>query len=255
MTTTPPVVLLGHGSPDPRAAAGLRSLARAVARRLPGTDVHAAFLDHDEPGLTALAIELTGDGHTHAVLVPAFLSSAHHVRVDVPRVVAHAEAHTDLRFTVTAALGPDPSLVDAMARSVPPTGPVVLACAGTRDAFAVEQLQGLADEWAAVRGTDVVVAHAAMGSPDVPTAIRDLTRDGEPAPAVASYLLFPGVLGDRIAHAAGGLIATAPIGDDATDAVLLRVQPAAAALAPAAAADAMTSSSRSPWAAETNQAS
>ena len=93
-----------------------------------------------------------------------------------------------------------------------------------RDAVAAQQqLALLAKEWSASRGTDVVVAHAAMAEPDVATALATLERDRGALPVVASYVLFPGVLHDRITAAAGGLEASPPLGDDVGDLVLARV--------------------------------
>jgi sirohydrochlorin ferrochelatase len=45
------VVLLAHGSPDPRSGAAVRAAAAEVGARLPGRHVVAAFLDHDAPRL------------------------------------------------------------------------------------------------------------------------------------------------------------------------------------------------------------
>lgn len=217
-----PVILLGHGSPDPRSAAGLRSLARAVSRRS-GLVVHAAFLDHDEPGLTAVAQELTDDGHERAIVVPAFLTSAYHVRSDIPRAIAHAQESTGLRPEVTAAVGPDPELITALDDRLPAGAPVLLACAGTRDARAQRELTDVAEQWSALRGTPVAVGHASMGTPDVATALAELARHADTRPVIASYVLFPGVLADRIRAAAAGYEVTEPIGDDAAGAVMSRL--------------------------------
>jgi len=43
------VVLVAHGSRDPRAAAATEALARAVRRARPGWDVRASYLDHAGP--------------------------------------------------------------------------------------------------------------------------------------------------------------------------------------------------------------
>lgn len=222
MTPPPTIVLLGHGSPDPRAAAGLRSLARAVARARTSLRVEVAFLDHDEPGLTGLTADLAAEGIRRCTLVPAFLSTAFHVRADVPRVVAHAEAATGVRIDVTAALGPDTALLDLLDQRIPATAPVVLASAGTRDAAARADLERLAEQWSARRGADVVLGFAAMAEPDVVTALATLPRSDAP-PVVASYVLFPGVLADRIAANAGDVDVSAPLGDDVVQLVLARV--------------------------------
>jgi sirohydrochlorin ferrochelatase len=217
-----PIILLGHGSPDPRSAAGLRALARAVTRRLPTTLVEVAFLDHDEPSLTAVAAELSAGGHASAAVVPAFLTSAFHVRSDVPRVVAAAERSSGMSLPITAPIGPDARLLDEMSTHLPASAPLVLAVAGTRDERALADLDALAAQWSTTRGTVVVVAHAAMSDPDVSTAIASVRAAGEPA--VAAYVLFPGVLPDRIAAAAGDLPCSPPVGasDAAVDIVIDR---------------------------------
>lgn len=212
-----PVILLGHGSPDPRAAAALRTLAREVARQRPETRVEVAFLDHDDPGLTGLAIELAWAGYGSAVVVPAFLSTAFHVRVDVPDAVAAAERSSGLRLVVAEPIGPDPALLDLLDGQLP-DGPVVLACAGTRDEPALAGLRDLARQWADRRGGPVELAYASSGGatpPDVATALAWLEADGTRA-SVASFTLLPGVLPDRIAAAAADRVCTAPFGAGAT---------------------------------------
>ena len=144
------VVILGHGSPDPRSAAGLRALAREVARQRPGTRVDVAFLDHDDPGLVGVALELSWAGYDTAVVVPAFLTAAFHVTVDVPAAVTAARDASGLRLVVAEPIGPDLSLLELLDDWLP-DGPVVLACAGTRDETALESLDALAREWSARR--------------------------------------------------------------------------------------------------------
>lgn len=223
MSASLPVVLLGHGSPDSRSAAGLRQLARSVSRLRPGSVVEVAFLQHDDPGLTGVATELAWAGHREAVLVPAFLTSAFHVGSDVPRAVAAATAATGVRFTVTAPLGPDAGLLDLMDRHLPPGTPIVLASAGTRDPEAQEHLAQLARAWSDRRGADVSVAFAAMAEPSVDTAIDTLEAASGATAAVAAYVLFEGILPDRIAAAAGARPVSPPLGQQVAPLVLARV--------------------------------
>ena len=223
------VLLLGHGSPDPRAAAGLRAIARGVARERPGLAVDVAFLDHDEPGLTAAVRDAADTGHADVVVVPAFLTTAFHVRSDVPRAVAAASEAVGVDVRVTEPLGPDRRLTDALDRSLPPRHSVVLACAGTRDPDAQSALADLARDWSHRRGTDVVVAQAAMAEPGVEEAIALLAASSGGV-SVASYVLLPGVLPDRIAAAAAaaGVACTEPLGLAVVAVVLARLDSAAA---------------------------
>lgn len=96
-TGHPSVVLLAHGSPDPRHAAGIEALADLVRQRHPGP-VHTAFLDHHPPQVGDVAAVLP---HGRPVLlVPVLLTQGYHWRVDVP----HA----------AASLGPDVTISDVL---------------------------------------------------------------------------------------------------------------------------------------------
>jgi sirohydrochlorin ferrochelatase len=207
------VVLLGHGSPDPRAAAGLRELAAQVAARVPETPVQVAFLDHDDTTFDVTARALTATGCTKVTVVPMFLSTGHHVRVDVPRVVGEAQQATGLRCAVGRALGSDDALLDLLEPHVAADAPAVLAVAGTRDDVALTGLNALAEGWSRRRGTPVALGHASIGSPDVATALAHITATADVAPAIVTYALFDGVLVDRIASvaAAAGVPATPPL--------------------------------------------
>ncbi len=114
------VVLVAHGSRDPRAAASTEALARAVRRRHPSWEVHATYLDHAGPRpldvLTSLA------PGRRAVLVPLLLTAAYHGRVDVPAVVTEA-AHLPIEVHLADVLGVAPShlLLDAVLRRLSAT--------------------------------------------------------------------------------------------------------------------------------------
>jgi sirohydrochlorin ferrochelatase len=208
------IVLLGHGSPDPRSAAGLRALGREVSRQRPGARVEVAFLDHDDPGLTGIALELGWAGYTEAIVVPAFLTTAFHVRVDVPASVALAQDASGLRLIVAEPIGPDLTLLELLGESLP-DGPVVLACAGTRDSLALASLEDLAREWSIRRGAAVAVGYASASTPTIETALASIEHDGQRA-SIASFTLLPGILPDRIAAAAEGRPCTQPLGIEIT---------------------------------------
>lgn len=207
MTT---VILLAHGSPDARSGEATRALAAALQGRSSGTTVQAAFLQHDEPTLTQVAAALARDGVDSAVVVPAFLSNAFHARVDVPQAVAEAEASSGLRLAIADPIGTDAALLAALDRGLP-EGPVVLATAGTSDVDAQLAFDRLAAGWADRRGAPVAVAYASQAAPDVSTAVARLEEETGRQAAIGSFVLFPGVLPDRIAAAAAGRVVTGPL--------------------------------------------
>lgn len=214
------VILLGHGSPDPRSAAGAEALADAVAERLDRPTV-TAFLQHDDRTLERAVRALPSD--EAAVIVPLLLSRAFHAKVDVPAAVAAAGRP----LTVTAPLGPAESLLRAAEVDLD-EGPYVLATAGTTDPEALAEVHALAAAASLRRGRPVVPGFASSVSPDVAAALVQAESGGHTA-AVVAFVLFPGVLPDRIAAAARGRHVTAPLGARAevVDLIAQRIDEAA----------------------------
>lgn len=204
------VILLAHGSPDRRSGDATRGLAARLEGRRLGATVRAAFLQHDEPTLARMSVGLAHDGFASAVVVPVFLSNAFHVRKDVPLAVEEAEAASGITLVVTDAIGPDDALLAALDRELP-AGPAVLATAGTSDAGAQAAFERLAAEWGDRRGAPVAVAYASLAEPDIATALAGLEATTGRKAVVGSFVLFPGVLPDRIAAAAGDRAVSSPL--------------------------------------------
>ncbi|MFI5889154.1 sirohydrochlorin chelatase [Actinoplanes sp. NPDC051513] len=224
------VVLVAHGSRDPRGAAATSALARAVRRSRPAWDVHVAYLDHAGPRPLDVLASLPG---RRAVVVPLLLTKAYHGRVDIPAVLAAA---SDLPITVTLAdvLGPAASfpapevpslLLDGLVRRLRACGPsgavsaldaVVLAAAGTRDPAARATVEWAADALSARLSLPCAVAYASA-APPLPGAAVDLLRaSGARRIGVASYFLAPGYLYDlaaRSALEAGAVAVAEPLSD------------------------------------------
>ncbi|WP_239166009.1 sirohydrochlorin chelatase, partial [Actinoplanes italicus] len=119
-SSRPAVVLVAHGSRDPRAAASTSSLARAVQRARPEWMVRASYLDHAGPRPLDVLAALPGP---RAVLVPLLLTAAYHGRVDLPAVIREAAASLPIRVTATDVLGPaSPLLLAAVSHRLPVPG-------------------------------------------------------------------------------------------------------------------------------------
>ncbi len=220
------VVLVAHGSRDPRAAASTAALARAVRRAHPSWDVHASYLDHAGPRpLDVLAALPAG---RRAVVVPLLLTEAYHGRVDVPAILSEA-ASLPISVTLADVLGPTPAaravppaLLDGLVRRLDavPTAQrldaVVLAAAGTRDAAARETISWAADALSARLGVPCVPAYASASPPDPGAAVSRLRGEGARRVGLAAYFLAPGFLYDlavRSAQEAGAVAAADPLGD------------------------------------------
>jgi sirohydrochlorin ferrochelatase len=221
-----PIVLVAHGSRDPRASATTLSLVRAVRAARPGVEVHAAFLDHGPPRPGDVLRALEAAGHRRATLVPLLLTAAYHGRVDIPGAIAAARA-AGLRMPVrvTGVLGPatgvvDPLLLSALQRRLrgasADVDAVVLAAAGTRDAAARATVDRAAAALGAALGVPCLAAYASAAGPTADAAVATLRAAGARRIAMAAYFLAPGRLYEvaaESARAAGAIAVAAPLGD------------------------------------------
>ena len=242
------MVLVAHGSRDPRAADATWALARAVAAARPGCPVLPSWLDHTEPGPTAVLRDLAEAGHRRAVLVPLLLTAAYHRRVDIPAAVAAArETGPSLDVRVTDVLGPADGTVDAallaglrrrLAEAVPGRfDALVLAAAGTRDPRARGSVGRVAACLGREFGVPCGVSYTSAAPPAAGAAVVRLRAAGARRVAVAAYFLAPGLFHDAVVAAArdAGSVAVAdPLTDapELADLVLRRVDAVAGRLPP-----------------------
>ncbi|MGC4853884.1 sirohydrochlorin chelatase [Micromonospora sp. DT4] len=222
-----PVVLVAHGSRDPRAAEATRALARAVSAARSGLSVWASWLDHTEPGPAEVLRTLAEAGHRSAVVVPLLLTAAYHRRVDIPAAVAAATAAgSTLTVRVTDVLGPAdgtvaPALLAGLRRRLSEVTPgrfdaLVLAAAGTRDARARGSVGRVADALGAEFGAPCRVSYASAAPPATGVAVARLRAAGARRVAVSAYFLAPGLFHDAViesARAAGAVAVAAPLTD------------------------------------------
>ncbi|MDI5971735.1 sirohydrochlorin chelatase [Streptomyces sp. SL13] len=208
-TAAPVLLLVAHGSRDPRHAATVRTLAARVAALRPRTRVETAFLDHCDPAAGAVLDRLAAGAVRDVVAVPLLLTAAYHARCDVPSVLAAArERHPGLTLRQAPVLGPSPLLVEALERRLSEAGAawdrastaVVLAAAGTSDAGALAVIEDVARQWRERGGWRAVrPAYASTASPRTGDAVRALRGEGARHIVVAPYVLAPGRLPDRVA--------------------------------------------------------
>ncbi|MGY5011104.1 sirohydrochlorin chelatase [Streptomyces sp. 900105755] len=205
----PALVLVAHGSRDPRALSTVRALMDRVRARCPGLSVRLGHIELNEP---LLPDTLAALGNTEAVLVPLLLGRGHHVKRDIPETAAAARAR------IAAPLGPHPLLADTLhARLLEagwrprPASAVVLAAAGSRDPDARADTDRMAGLLAARLRVPVLAAYASAAAPSVPDAISALRAKGRHRIAVASYFTAPGRFAtESAAHAPW--LASAPLG-------------------------------------------
>ncbi|MFD7472351.1 sirohydrochlorin chelatase [Streptomyces sp. NPDC059837] len=224
----PPLVLVAHGSRDPRALNTVRTLIERVRELRPHLPVHLGHIELNEPLLADTLASL--DPKDGAVLVPLLLSRGYHVKRDIPEAAA---AVPELRARIAAPLGPHPLLVETLyARLVEAgwragtsdaarrAGGVVLAAAGSRDPESIVDTRRTAQLLAERLGVPVVPAYASAAAPTVSAAVRALAARGRHRIAVASYFTAPGRFATECA-AAAPWIAASPLGTHAAMARLV----------------------------------
>ncbi|MEU9557334.1 sirohydrochlorin chelatase [Streptomyces fumanus] len=206
----PALVVVAHGSRDPRALRTVRALLDQVRALRPGLPVRLGHIELNAPLLPDTLAAL-GDGD--AVLVPLLLSRGYHVKRDIPEMAAAFPART----RVAAPLGPHPLLVDALHGRLTEAGwvrrpgdAVVLAAAGSRDPDAATDTARTAGLLAARLGVPVLPAYATTTAPTVPEAVAALTARGHHRIAVASYFTAPGRFATETAQ--GPWLTSAPLG-------------------------------------------
>ena len=121
--TAPALVILAHGSRDPRSAATVHSLVKCLRETRDDLRIEASFLDHCPPTPYQVLGKLAAEGVEEVVVLPLLLSSAYHAKIDVPAVVDEARSRfPGLRIIALKSL-PKPGLCTAdcqPSRAAPP---------------------------------------------------------------------------------------------------------------------------------------
>ncbi|MBT2389124.1 sirohydrochlorin chelatase [Streptomyces sp. ISL-1] len=209
---SPVLLVIAHGSRDPRHAATVHALVERARSLRPGLRVETGFLDFNAPAVPRVLERLAAEGVEDVVALPLLLTRAFHAKADIPAVLHEASARLPrLRIRQAEVLGPSPLLLSALERRLYEAGldpsrkgstGLVLASAGSTDPEAIAVIAEIARElrhtgWCAVRP-----AFASASLPRTEDAVRDLRAGGVRRVAVAPYVIAPGRLPDRIAAGA-----------------------------------------------------
>ncbi|MFJ3586738.1 sirohydrochlorin chelatase [Streptomyces sp. NPDC090127] len=195
------LLVVAHGSRDPRHAATVHALVRRAGALRPGLRVETAFLDFNLPSVPGTLDRLAAEGVRDVVALPLLLTRAFHAKADIPSVLR--QAPPSLRIRQAEVLGPSPLLVAALERRLYEAGltrgdrrstGVVLASAGSTDpeaiaAIATVSARGATPEPPAAtpawrravdemkRSTGVVLASAGSTDPEAIAAIAETARE------------------------------------------------------------------------------
>ena len=219
------LVLTAHGSADPRAAANTHAVADQIRLLRPSLDVRVAFCEKSAPNLLDVLTALDGP----AVVTPLLLANAYHARVDIPEIIAEAQAgsaqagyaHPDILRADT--LGEDPRLVHVMRQRLDELNVeldrddvgVLVVAVGSTHAEANAGTATLADAMAhGTRWAGVRVVYATGPAPSVADGIAELRHLGARRIALAPWFIAGGRITDRVAAiaAAEGIAMAEPLG-------------------------------------------
>ncbi|WP_327267860.1 sirohydrochlorin chelatase [Streptomyces sp. NBC_01218] len=214
----PVLLVVAHGSRDPRHAATVHALTARVRSLRPGLRVETGFLEFNAPSVPRILERLNAEaagstsGATEVVALPLLLTRAFHAKTDIPSVLREARSRLPrLRIRQAGVLGPSPLLLTALEQRLYEAGltaadkrstGLVLASAGSTDPEAIAVIAEIARElrhtgWCAVQPA-FASASSSAGFPPTGDAVRALRAEGVSRVAVAPYVVAPGRLPDRI---------------------------------------------------------
>lgn len=131
------VLVVDHGSRNPRANAVVEALAGELARRGTAPVVRHAHLGFATPSIAEGFSACVAAGADRVVVHPYFLTPGRHAATDVGEQAALAARAHGIRFAVTEPLGFDPAIASVVEERVraamaccPDHGPAALAAGG-----------------------------------------------------------------------------------------------------------------------------
>lgn len=191
-----PIVLVAHGSPDPRSPEAVRAIARAV-----GADV--GFLEFNEPHPVEVLRGLADTGVNAAVALPLLLTDAYHSRTDLPEVAKRAEeSRPGLAVAVARPVG-DLSLANALVRDLPyGIDGLVVCAAGTRVDEGRAHVADVAAEAGRLLGVPAGPGFASGPGPQAGETVKALKAQGAQRIAAVCYFIAPGLLCDAAVESA-----------------------------------------------------
>lgn len=221
-TESTAVLLLSHGSRDPRAEHVVGELVSAVADRS-GLTVRAAYLDFTKPTAEVALRDLAADGITSVRVVPLLFTPGYHLTHDVPLAVAASGVTEEIDVTLSPPLltvgrRERDLLLRALTDRLVQAGvdghvdALVLASAGSSSGMARLHIETLARDLAQAHGIPVMPAFASAATPSITQALEALSDKGIQQPAVASLFVAPGKLTDSVVAACPDLPVSDPLG-------------------------------------------
>jgi sirohydrochlorin cobaltochelatase len=206
-SSEPALLIVGHGSRDPRGAEEFQELVSLVRARAP-MPVEGGFIELSRPPISECVNNLRERGAREVSAVPLMLLAAGHAKDDVPATLVREKlTHPDLDFHYGRALGIRPELLELMDERISAVVPeeekegtaVLIVGRGSSDPDANSDLAKMSRLYFEGRPYPLVeTAFVSLAPPSVTEALERCRRLGAGRVAVFSYFLFTGVLEERI---------------------------------------------------------
>jgi sirohydrochlorin cobaltochelatase len=204
----PALLVVGHGSRDPRGAKEFHELVSLLRRDNPSLSIGGGFIELARPPISECVERLVENGAREISAVPLMLLAAGHAKDDIPATLAREKIrHPQVGFHYGRSLGIRPELLELMDGRISAVVPeeeraetaVLVVGRGSSDPDANSDLAKIARLFYEGRPYPLVeTAFVSLAPPNVPEALERCERLGARRVVVFSYFLFTGVLEERI---------------------------------------------------------
>ncbi|MBE0485115.1 CbiX/SirB N-terminal domain-containing protein [Marinobacter sp.] len=112
MTTSHQIILLAHGSSDPRWCETFERLAAPTLQSVEHSAI--AYMELAEPSLETIVSQGKAAGTLSYTVVPLFLAAGRHLRKDVPAMIGELESQHGVSIKLAEPIGKNPQLGEAI---------------------------------------------------------------------------------------------------------------------------------------------
>jgi sirohydrochlorin cobaltochelatase len=204
----PALLIVGHGSRDPRGAQEFHALVSLLREENPSLPIEGGFIELSRPPISECVERLVAGGSREITAVPLMLLAAGHAKNDIPATLVREKiGHPEVTFRYGRPLGIRPELLGLMEEKVSGVvredekrdTAVLVVGRGSSDPEANSDLFKIARLFYEGRSYPLVeTAFVSLAPPSVPEALERCERLGVRRVVVLSYFLFTGVLEERI---------------------------------------------------------
>ncbi len=216
----PALLVVGHGSRDPRGAREFHELVALVRERDPALAVEGGFIELSRPPISECVSRLVAGGARKIAAVPLMLLAAGHAKDDIPATLVREKmSQPGIDFGYGRALGIRPELLELMDERISAVvseeereeTAVLIVGRGSSDPDANSDLAKISRLFYEGRSYPTVeTAYVSMTPPNVSEGLERLKKLGARRIAVFSYFLFTGILEERIRGQSEELAAANP---------------------------------------------